>query len=330
MKLSIKQKIRIKKILELKSRSENNLSDKEIITKLGIPRKSYYRLINQIGNIEKCQNEQNVANLTLECHFDQKLSNLTLEECTETIQFDTRVSKRTEIEQLKGGNMTKKIINYQNGNYSREVIFAFYNQNGNKEPLNFDLAVKKWQNGVGSPRCSYYKENNYKEIISYSLIPFFDPLYDLNSQELENNQKGNNGKKAKKIKFDEMLGEWFDIFWATYPKVANSSKKKSLQAFKKAVKSATSFERIMQALENQLKEREIAQECGAWYAFPCHHSTWLNQARWENEVNLEREFWENEARQRMSPHQQKRTKADKFFKRMSELSQESDDDEIGF
>jgi hypothetical protein len=316
MKLSIKQKIRLKRILELKSKPENNyLSNKEIITILGIPKKSFYRLLYLIGNTRQCQKEHKMINLTLdaeqkiskttlECQNDQNISILTLGECTVIVQFDTELSKRTEIEQRLGGYMREKVINYQKGNMVPEAFEVSYNKKGNEKSSDYIVNI------------------DYTKILMYS--GSWTP-----SEVFNKNFPKENSKKEKVKKKNEVDDYGFEHFWKAYPKT-KASKKKTLQAFKKVVKSPSDFQKVMDAVENQHVERELAEKCGAFYPIPCHPTTWLNQERWEVEINLEREFWENEARKRQSPHQQKRTKAQQFFKRLSEISDNASDDEVGF
>jgi hypothetical protein len=335
MKLSLKQKIRLKKILELLSEPKNHyLSYNEIITITGIPERSFYRLIYRFGNVNNSQNEQKVSslavvdenimvNLAVGCQNEQKVRNLALAEWIESNQFGSRLPKRTEIEQQLGGNMSKNTSRYQNGNDSGGVVEVVYYKNGNENhpagTFFIDYTQLLRQNGVGKTDSSS-PYNNYKEDMLLH-IPLFDTL------NASVNKNGNvNIEEENKLDLNLL----FEYFWKFYGSIPNSPKKKALQAFKKVVKSQSDFQKIMQAIENQKIERALAQECGAWYAQPCHHVTWLNQARWETEVNLVREYWENEALSRMSPAARSQHKSNKLFKQLTEFTGEATEEEVGF
>ena len=69
----------------------------------------------------------------------------------------------------------------------------------------------------------------------------------------------------------------FDAFWAVYPK--KTGKEAARKAFKKIPKSAHSL--LVPAVEAQKKSRQWAEENGRFIPNP---ATWLNQGRWEDEV----------------------------------------------
>lgn len=69
----------------------------------------------------------------------------------------------------------------------------------------------------------------------------------------------------------------FDAFWAVYPK--KTGKEAARKAFKKIPKSAHSL--LVPAVEAQKKSRQWMEENGRFIPNP---ATWLNQGRWEDEV----------------------------------------------
>ena len=69
----------------------------------------------------------------------------------------------------------------------------------------------------------------------------------------------------------------FDAFWSAYPK--KTGKEAARKAFKKIPKSAHSL--LVPAVEAQKKSRQWMEENGRFIPNP---ATWLNQGRWEDEV----------------------------------------------
>ena len=69
----------------------------------------------------------------------------------------------------------------------------------------------------------------------------------------------------------------FDAFWQVYPK--KTGKEAARKAFKKIPKSAHSL--LVPAVEAQKKSRQWMEENGRFIPNP---ATWLNQGRWEDEV----------------------------------------------
>lgn len=71
----------------------------------------------------------------------------------------------------------------------------------------------------------------------------------------------------------------FDKFWEAYPKHTNTSKKEAYKKFCKALEK-TDIETILNAIENQKKTRQWIE------GFIPMATTWLNQERWEDEVEI--------------------------------------------
>ena len=74
-----------------------------------------------------------------------------------------------------------------------------------------------------------------------------------------------------------VLASVFDAFWSVYPK--KTGKEAARKAFKKIPKSAHPL--LVPAVEAQKKSRQWMEENGRFIPNP---ATWLNQGRWEDEV----------------------------------------------
>ena len=84
-------------------------------------------------------------------------------------------------------------------------------------------------------------------------------------------------KKKKAVSESENLA--FISFWKAYPR--KISKQQALRAWNKLKPSQALTDVIMRALEMQKKSDQWQRDNGA---FIPHASTWLNQQRWEDEL----------------------------------------------
>lgn len=93
---------------------------------------------------------------------------------------------------------------------------------------------------------------------------------------INNNIKSiNNATKSKK----EHIAELFDKFWTEYPrKVAKVKAKKTWESLKP---TDGVFEDIMRALHRQKQSEQWRKDGGQYIPHP---TTWLNQRRWEDEM----------------------------------------------
>lgn len=96
--------------------------------------------------------------------------------------------------------------------------------------------------------------------------------------QLTNNHKPitNNHKPNKNT-----LDAWFDNFWEVYPR--KEGKKPARASFHKAVSSESDYNIIMEGLRNQ-REYLNNEHTRAEKSYCQHASTWINQARWEDEI----------------------------------------------
>ena len=91
----------------------------------------------------------------------------------------------------------------------------------------------------------------------------------------------------------------FEVAWGKYPAVSKGSKTKAEEKFLKLAKNDPDLpDKILQAIIDQDTEQILKQRHGHWCPEWKHFITWLNQSCWENEVNLNEEFWKNEKSER--------------------------------
>ena len=89
-----------------------------------------------------------------------------------------------------------------------------------------------------------------------------------NEYENENDIKDSSSKKSP-----------FDTFWDEYPN--RKGKGKAREAFKKAIKK-TSLDTMLEAIRKQKQGTQWTKDDGRFIPYP---ATWLNQERWEDEVD---------------------------------------------
>jgi len=103
-----------------------------------------------------------------------------------------------------------------------------------------------------------------------------------NLAENDNDNDNDNDSDNKNNKKEE--SENFEIFWNQYD--YKKSKSKALVSFKTALKKE-SFEKIMAALENYIKNR------GADFKFWKHPTSWLNSESWNDEYKAKKDNHNN-------------------------------------
>ena len=101
---------------------------------------------------------------------------------------------------------------------------------------------------------------------------------DLMSNEKMNNEKGIM-KNEKMKREDEENG--FAIFWEHYPR--HDSKQEARKAYSKALKKGVGLDMLISAIEKQKQSQQWQESGGKYIPYP---ATWLNQERWDDEVNL--------------------------------------------
>jgi len=91
------------------------------------------------------------------------------------------------------------------------------------------------------------------------------------------NKKGNKGKKENK----ETYSAEFQKLWAEYPK--KTDKKKAWERWNNLNGTRPGIETLLSAIESQKLSRSWKE------GFVPHMTTWLNGARWEDEVEAEKD-----------------------------------------
>lgn len=90
----------------------------------------------------------------------------------------------------------------------------------------------------------------------------------------------------------------FEIFWEKWGELTGKSvsKNKSFEIFSNIVKNPADplLNRILEALENQMIEKSIRQKLNLFIPQWPNPSTWLKEARWEDEVQLNEQFYKTE------------------------------------
>lgn len=87
------------------------------------------------------------------------------------------------------------------------------------------------------------------------------------------------GTTESQIGSDEPKKGPFDTFWDEYPN--RKGKPKAREAFKKAIKKTT-LETMLSAIQKQKHSSQWTRDNGQYIPYP---ATWLNQERWEDEVD---------------------------------------------
>lgn len=87
--------------------------------------------------------------------------------------------------------------------------------------------------------------------------------------------------KKQNKELNELQEKQFDKFWQAYPKKV--SKKQAQKSWKKINPSLELFEKILKALEMVKQTEQWKKDNGKYVPYP---ATWLNQERWNDEINM--------------------------------------------
>lgn len=137
------------------------------------------------------------------------------------------------------------------------------------------------------PNKNIYKKNN-KNIYAHSEN---EQVYNheddkqkendsLSSNTIKQDTKNKAIKKQNK-ELNELQEKQFDKFWQAYPKKV--SKKQAQKSWKKINPSLELFEKILKALEMVKQTEQWKKDNGKFIPYP---ATWLNQERWNDEINM--------------------------------------------
>jgi hypothetical protein len=98
----------------------------------------------------------------------------------------------------------------------------------------------------------------------------------------EENERRREEKESKRARpHAEILDLKFSEFWLSHP--GKGSKLKAKQMWDKIVESDDMAKDVIEAVEQQVIQREAARRAGAWVPEWRHASTWLNQVGWLDE-----------------------------------------------
>lgn len=140
------------------------------------------------------------------------------------------------------------------------------------------------------PNKNIYKNNN-KNIYAHSEN---EQVYNheddkqkendsLSSNTIKQDTKNKAIKKQNK-ELNELQKKQFDKFWQAYPRKV--SKKEAQKSWKKINPSLELFEKILKALEMVKQTEQWKKDNGKFIPYP---ATWLNQERWNDEINMMRD-----------------------------------------
>jgi len=100
-----------------------------------------------------------------------------------------------------------------------------------------------------------------------------------NPEAIRNIEEEDRSKNKEYIKPYCTIADAFEAFWKEYPN--RKGKGKAREAFKKAIKK-TSVGTMVEAVQKQKQGSQWKKDEGRYIPYP---ATWLNQERWEDEVD---------------------------------------------
>ena len=152
-------------------------------------------------------------------------------------------------------------------------------------PTNGGKVVVKKQNKLGKNTNKVGKKSNKLEETAPESL-YLNP-YTLNSnlESLNSNPKTSSTKKETSIDINTPSPKWedrFAEFWAAYPRKVG--KGEAEKAYKKINPSQELHEKILFAVQAACTTKQWRKDGGQFIPYP---ATWLNQKRWEDEVQTE-------------------------------------------
>ena len=105
-----------------------------------------------------------------------------------------------------------------------------------------------------------------------------EPPFIYSNTNIQSNKKQN---KTKQINLsDSETG--FDVFWEHYPR--HEGKAKARESFIKALRKGVKLDELVAAIEKHKQSAQWQKDGGQYIPHP---ATWLNQQRWEDEIQTE-------------------------------------------
>ena len=299
----------------------NNISFYELLDKYQFKFYKYYHVLFKVG---LKPNEVHTLSIILSfnkagqdyigsCNFLSKELNITSRTALNTLT--SLINKGFIKKQAsKGGNVSIYSINEK---FLKDIFLNCENfsQLTDNKPLQ-NVTVEQWKNStVNSEKNSRLTDNkdvvNYEKnsqklcknfTVNYEKISHNKNIYKNNNKNIyahsENEQVYNHESdnhssntikqetKNKVIKkqnkeLNELQEKQFDKFWQAYPKKV--SKKQAQKSWKKINPSLELFEKILKALEMVKQTEQWKKDNGKYVPYP---ATWLNQERWNDEINM--------------------------------------------
>jgi hypothetical protein len=153
---------------------------------------------------------------------------------------------------------------------------------------------------------NYIQRDRYQETV-YSeefkrLNIVENGVYELDTKCIQNVSNVDTQVRLGKVRIGKVKpplppkGELFGLFWKSYPK--RVGKGAAEKAFKKINPSKEALHQMLEAIEKAKKSDQWKKDGGQFIPYP---ATWLNQKRWEDEVEIEVDdgyvtLWDGSAR----------------------------------
>lgn len=134
-------------------------------------------------------------------------------------------------------------------------------------------ANNRWQAMTNDSKCQQMMANDGDIVLGIDIS-------NSKSLDIDNTKKSSNTKEERKEKEKKEDAD-FDRFWKVYPN--KKGKGVARTAFQKA-KAKVSVDVMISAVENQKRSRQWMDDGGRYIPHP---ATWLNQERWDDNLQVE-------------------------------------------
>lgn len=157
-----------------------------------------------------------------------------------------------------------------------KMALETFKQFGMIEIVNNFLLLPNWEKYQNEEKLEHIRQQNRDRVAAYRErqrcnVTVTLPVTQCNAID----------KDKDKDKDISICAQWFDAFWASYPK--KKSKADAEKAFRKKVKDEDTYNKIMQVLEVAKKSYEWTKDDGQYIPYP---ATWLNGERWNEDYSV--------------------------------------------
>ena len=174
----------------------------------------------------------------------------------------------------RAGYIERRIVRSEGGTF--ETVSFILHEHANSEKANSvasvvhtdktkNQAVKKEEAGSAESTTDHWKSDSGKPVTGNPSL-----------------------RSTKLINTNTPLppkGDLFDAFWEAYPRARRKAKAAARNAFSKAIKKV-SLDDMLKALDQHKLQEQWKKDGGQFIPMP---STWLNQERWEDELDAPKE-----------------------------------------